>query len=65
MEKELNWIVLLAIALLLPLSAGACDCAGIATVCGNRQGKAGFHKLYHEPEFKSGNNGVEDCVKRQ
>ncbi|OIR04198.1 hypothetical protein GALL_136800 [mine drainage metagenome] len=65
MEKELNRIVLLAIALSLPLSAGAYDCTGIATVSGNRQGKTAFHKFYYEPEFKGGNNGVEDCVKRQ
>lgn len=38
---------------------------GIATVSRNRQGKTTFHKFYYEPEFKGGNNGVEDCVKRQ
>ena len=31
----------------------------------NKQGKLAFHKFYYEPEFKGGNNGVEDCVKRQ
>lgn len=37
---------------------------GIATVSRNRQGKTIFHKFYYEPEFKGGNNGIEDCVKR-
>src|SRR5664279_3503537 len=37
---------------------------GIATVARNKQGKTTFHKFYYEPEFKGGNNGVEDCVKR-
>lgn len=37
---------------------------GIATVSKNRQGRLTFHKFYYEPEFKGGNNGVEDCVKR-
>ena len=38
---------------------------GIATVSKNRHGKLTFHKFYYEPEFKGGNNGVEDCVRRQ
>jgi hypothetical protein len=37
---------------------------GIATVAKNKKGKLAFHKFYYEPEFKGGNNGVEDCVKR-
>lgn len=37
---------------------------GIATVVENKQGKLSFHKFYYEPEFKGGNHGVEDCVKR-
>ena len=37
---------------------------GIATVSKNKKGKLTFHKFYYEPEFKGGNNGVEDCVRR-
>jgi hypothetical protein len=37
---------------------------GIATVKKNKQGKLIFHKFYYEPEFKGGNNGLEDCVRR-
>jgi hypothetical protein len=37
---------------------------GIATVKKNKQGKLTFHKFYYEPEFKGGNKGVEDCVRR-
>jgi hypothetical protein len=37
---------------------------GIATVTKNRKGKLVLHKFYYEPEFKGGNNGVEDCVLR-
>jgi hypothetical protein len=37
---------------------------GIATVTKNKKGKLTFHKFYYEPEFKGGNNGVEDCVLR-
>jgi hypothetical protein len=37
---------------------------GIATVSKNKKGKLSFHKFYYEPEFKGGNNGVEDCVQR-
>ena len=37
---------------------------GIATVSRSRKGKLTFHKFYYEPEFKGGNNGVEDCVRR-
>ena len=36
----------------------------IATVSKNKKGKLTFHKFYYEPEFKGGNNGVEDCVRR-
>ena len=28
------------------------------------RGHLTFHKFYYEPEFKGGNNGVEDCVKK-
>lgn len=37
---------------------------GIATVTRTRQGKLKFHKFYYEPEFKGGNNGIEDCVQK-
>lgn len=37
---------------------------GIATFTKNRKGKLTFHKFYYEPEFKGGNHGFEDCVKR-
>jgi hypothetical protein len=37
---------------------------GIATVRKNKQGRLSFHKFYYEPEFKGGNHGTEDCVKR-
>jgi hypothetical protein len=37
---------------------------GIATIKKNKQGKLGFHKYYYEPEFKGGNYGFEDCVRR-
>jgi len=37
---------------------------GIATIRKNKQGKLSFHKYYYEPEFKGGNYGFEDCVRR-
>jgi hypothetical protein len=37
---------------------------GIAIVNRNPQGLVTFHKYYYEPEFKGGNHGFEDCVKR-
>lgn len=37
---------------------------GIATVKKGKQGRVSFHKYYYEPEYKGGNTGVEDCVKR-
>jgi len=37
---------------------------GIATVTRNKKGKLTFRKFYYEPEFKGGNHGFEDCVKR-
>jgi hypothetical protein len=37
---------------------------GIATVATNKKGKLSFHKFYYEPEFKGGNHGFEDCVRR-
>jgi hypothetical protein len=37
---------------------------GIATIKKNKQGKLGFHKYYYEPEFKGGNYGFEDCVRK-
>ena len=37
---------------------------GIATVKKDKNGKLGFRKYYYEPEFKGGNYGTEDCVRR-
>lgn len=37
---------------------------GIATVKKDKQGRVSFHKYYYEPEYKGGNTGVEDCVKK-
>ena len=37
---------------------------GLATIGKNKAGKTTFHKYYYEPEFKGGNYGFEDCVKR-
>lgn len=37
---------------------------GIATVKKGRDGKLSFRKYYYEPEFKGGNYGLEDCVKK-
>jgi len=37
---------------------------GIAIFSTDNQGKVSFHKFYHEPEFKGGNTGTEDCVRR-
>ena len=37
---------------------------GVANFKKNKQGKLSFHKFYHEPEFKGGNTGIEDCIKQ-
>lgn len=37
---------------------------GVAVFSKNKQGKLSFHKFYYEPEFKGGNTGLEDCIKR-
>jgi hypothetical protein len=37
---------------------------GIAKFRKTKAGKWGFHKFYYEPEFKGGNHGTEDCVRR-
>ena len=37
---------------------------GIATVR-TEGGRTRFHKFYYEPEFKGGNHGTEDCVRRR
>ena len=37
---------------------------GIATIKKDKRGRLGFHKYYYEPEFKGGNYGTEDCVRR-
>lgn len=29
-----------------------------------RQGRPGFRKFYYEPEFKGGNHGTEECLRR-
>jgi hypothetical protein len=31
----------------------------------NKQGKPAFYKFYFEPEFKGGNTGLEDCIRRE
>lgn len=38
---------------------------GVAVFKKNKRGRLSFHKFYYEPEFKGGNTGVEDCVKRK
>ena len=38
---------------------------GIAQFNRNKQGKLAFHKFYFEPEFKGGNTGLEDCIRRE
>jgi len=37
---------------------------GIATIKKNKQGRLSFRKFYYEPEYKGGNYGTEDCVRR-
>lgn len=37
---------------------------GIATVKKGKDGKLSFRKYYYEPEFKGGNYGIEECVKK-
>jgi hypothetical protein len=37
---------------------------GIAQFNVNAQGQLTFHKFYYEPEFKGGNTGLEDCVRK-
>lgn len=37
---------------------------GLATIKKHKNGKPGFHKFYYEPEYKGGNHGTEDCVKK-
>lgn len=37
---------------------------GIATFNTHADGKVGFHKFYYEREYKGGNHGTEDCLKR-
>jgi hypothetical protein len=37
---------------------------GVAIMEKNKKGKWTFHKYYYEPEFKGGNYGFEDCVKK-
>ena len=37
---------------------------GIATIAKDKQGRLGFRKYYYEPEYKGGNYGTEDCVKK-
>lgn len=36
---------------------------GLAQVF-ERHGKPGFRKFYDEPEFKGGNHGTEECLRR-
>ena len=37
---------------------------GIASFKQNKQGKWTFSKYYYEPDFKGGNHGTEECVRR-
>ena len=37
---------------------------GIAQFKRNDEGKLSFRKFYFEPEYKGGNTGIEDCIKR-
>ncbi len=37
---------------------------GIATMKKGKNGKVTFRKYYYEPEYKGGNYGMEDCVKK-
>ncbi len=37
---------------------------GMATFTTQPDGKISFHKFYYEREYKGGNHGTEDCVKR-
>lgn len=37
---------------------------GIATIKKGKNGKPAFRKYYYEPEYKGGNHGIEDCVKK-
>lgn len=37
---------------------------GIATIKKNKDGKLAFKKYYYEPEYKGGNYGTEECVKK-
>nr|WP_269106618.1 hypothetical protein [Massilia sp. TS11] len=37
---------------------------GIASFSKRKDGKWSFRKFYYEPEFKGGNFGMEDCVRR-
>lgn len=37
---------------------------GLATIGKDKRGRLTFHKFYYEPEYKGGNHGMEDCVKR-
>jgi hypothetical protein len=37
---------------------------GIAKMTKNAKGQWSFHKFYFEPEFKGGNTGLEDCIKK-
>ncbi len=38
---------------------------GLARFKKNKAGQWTFHKYYFEPEFKGGNHGFEDCVRRK
>ena len=49
-----------------PASTTAASTIALASqLCQEQAGETTFHKFYYEPEFKGGNNGVEDCVKRE
>lgn len=37
---------------------------GIATLRRDPEGRLGFRKYYYEREYKGGNHGIEDCVRK-
>lgn len=54
----------MAIHFALPDPSSADYGTGIANFSRNRDGKWSFRKFYYEPEYKGGNNGFEQCVRR-
>lgn len=54
----------LAVYFSLPGQANGDYGVGIATVQPGADGRLGFRKFYYEPQYKGGNTGAEDCVRR-